>query len=304
MPAVDLNAISGILRESKAAAPVRERPAAVEAAAPEPEREEEKAPDLAPARRGAEAPDAASADLLAEIEDELGAGVEVGDGTADVGDTLKALAEKLGLDPADLYQLRIPMGGDGSTMSLGELKDIAKGAHEIEASKLAFDEAVATERRTLQKDREDIQSLIGMLPREALTPAMIEHARRGAAEYVDQQGRILAELVPEWRDPKVYADDRALMLEHVQKAGWNADDLAAVHDAKLLAYFRNQARREMRTNEVLKRIKAAGSLGRGFRTNVTAKAAYTNARAVDAARSGSRDDKVNAINQILKGTMK
>lgn len=248
-------------------------------------------------------------DALGEIEDLLGLNEDAGDGD-DGGDprgdgvvdgSLKALAEKLGVDPADLYAVKVPMGGDAEPLTLGELKDIAKGAADLTVERLRFDEEVTAHRKQTTKDRSDLQALVAMLPREALSPAMVKAARDAGEAYTKEQGRLLGELVPEWSDEDAFKRDQEMIVRHVKAAGWTEQDLNGVQDARLLAYFRQQARREARMVELLGRMKSAGSLSKGFKANPKARAAVEAERIRGAARSGSRADKIGAIESLLKG---
>jgi len=248
-----------------------------------------------------------SADALDEIERLMGSESDAPDVAGDpqtddvTPASLKALAEKLGVEPADLYALTIPLGGDGETMTLGQLKDMAKEAGDLNVARMQLDEQVEAQRVATRRDREDLENLVSMIPREMLTQAMIERARSAGEEYKTEQGRLLNELVPEWRDTASYTADRGEILEHVKKHGWTEDDLNGVYDARLLAYFRRQAKREARTTQLLEKMKSASSIGRGFKANATAKARAESARAQTVARTGSRGQQITEIDKLLKG---
>lgn len=268
-----------------------------------------------PELRAATSPESAlGADPLDEIDALLGDGADPGGGDdepasqkapAAVGslDSLKALAEQLKVDPKELYKLKIPMGGDGdATMTLGELKDLGKRSHDVDAAQIAFDEAVSLRRTELAAARDELANLAAMLPRELMSPQMVAKAQEAGERYRAQQGQLLSELVPEWRDAAEYAADRKEILSHVQSSGWTAADLDALQDARLLAYFRKQAKREARINKLLIGLKANPSR-RGFKANAKGKEAADVARVQRVAASGSREQKTNAIEQILKGAI-
>jgi len=219
-------------------------------------------------------------------------------------DTLKALATKLGVEPSDLYKVKVPLGGDVE-MTLGEIKDIAKRATDIDVAQLTLDEAIEHHRVAALRDREDLMAVANLIPREFLTPAMVAKAREQAEGYQREQGDLLATLVPEWRDDEVYKADRAVILKHVKAAGFSESDLDGLHDAKLLAYFRRQSRREERMEAILARMQSAGSLGRGFKNNAGArKHAATAARVAAASGHVPQQTKVSAIESLLRDTMK
>jgi len=314
MASVDLPGISALLRESNQPVGAQPRRDSRRSAAPvtevaPPPSVEPKVPDLLD-RSPVPEP---NTDALGEIEELLGLNEDAGAGDGDGGDhgdprgdgvndgSLKALAEKLGVDPADLYAVKVPMGGDAEPLTLGELKDIAKGAADLTVDRLRFDEEVTAHRKQTTKDRSDLQALVAMLPREALSPAMVKAARDAGEAYTKEQGRLLGELVPEWSDEGAFTRDRDMIVKHVKAAGWTEQDLNGVQDARLLAYFRQQARRESRMVELLGRMKSAGSLSKGFKANPKARAAVEAERIRGAARSGSRADKVGAIESLLKG---
>jgi hypothetical protein len=294
MAAVDLNAISAILVEPEAKAPVKLPPA---------KRELKPRPEVSPAQTERKA---AEVDPLDALEALAGGSETVtpdaAPQTADVTpSTLKALAEKLGVEAADLYALTIPLGGDGESMTLGQLKDLAKESKDLDVQRAVHEEAVESARVTQRRDREELELLVAMIPPAMLTPSMIDKARSAGEKYQTEQAALLAELVPEWRDTAAYTADRAEMLAHVEKSGWSKEDLDSLHDARLLAYFRRQAKREARMAAILSRLTAATTGGRGFKANAGQVQRAEQARRQGAARDGSRSQKITEIESILKG---
>lgn len=255
-------------------------------------------------RRDAESEAKTPVDPLDELDELTGDGAGRADRELDIegaDDSLKALAAKLGIEPADLYGVKVPMP-NGEPMTIGQLKDNAKAMGEFEAAQAEWDKAVGLQRVAHAQEREEVAELLRMLPQHLLTPAMVNRARESAAQFKEQQAAKLLDLVPEWRDSVQYAADRKVMEAHVEQYGFRKDELASLLDARLMAYIRANARREARTSELIKRLKGASPIGRGFKGNQAKVKAANAARADRAAATGTQAQKLAQIDNLLKGT--
>lgn len=154
---------------------------------------------------------------------------------------LKSVAERLGVDPAALYELEVTTG-DGETLKLGALKDGYQAVKGLEKSR----EELAKERGTWQAEQirteRELGDLLSALPRESITPELQQTVERITRERVSRETEALYRKVPEWSDANIRSADVRLMIDHLKPYGFTEGDLNAVLDHRLLAYFRDQAK--------------------------------------------------------------
>lgn len=169
--------------------------------------------------------------------------------------TLNAVAEKLGVDVADLYNLEIQMPDNGESMKLSELKDLATEHTRGNMERLAWETEATKQRNELANGRQELQQMLGMIPAQMRTPEMLQRARQELAQSKEIETRALLDRVPEWRDPKVFEADQPVILEHIEQFGFGADDWGGLLDHRLQAYVRHNAMRERRIAELLQQAK-------------------------------------------------
>ena len=172
--------------------------------------------------------------------------------------TLALVAEKLGVDMKTLFDVPIPMPDEGEPCSLGELKDQAVRWRRSEAERLEWDAEHEHQLSGLATARDEIATLVAMIPEQNRTPELLERARAELTNLRAQEAQKTLDRIPEWSDINQYKADQELMAEHADKFGFTAQELKGVIDSRLVAYIRHNARRE-------KRIIEAGEKARGKR---------------------------------------
>lgn len=174
--------------------------------------------------------------------------------------TLALVAEKLGVDMKTLFDVPIPMPDEGEPCSLGQLKDQAVRWRRSEADRLEWDADHEHQLSGLATARDEIATLVALIPEQYRTPAMLERARADLTNLRGQEAQKTLDRIPEWADISQYKVDQELMAEHADKFGFTAQELKGVIDSRLVAYIRHNARRE-------KRIIEAGERARGKRVS-------------------------------------
>ena len=125
----------------------------------------------------------------------------------------KKLAEKLGIDVKDVYDIRFPYGEDGDALSLGELKDIGIRARTIDDDTERLSQRREKFVNENMRSRQELQNIVGLLP--DIPPGLKDAAIRQHAA-VQQTERInLLETMPTWRDPGIEAKARTDILDRI-----------------------------------------------------------------------------------------
>lgn len=164
--------------------------------------------------------------------------------------TPSAIAEKLGIKPSELFaQLRIPVD-DGESLSLEEFKDNGKGLrdvitarNEVAEEKVAFENQVMLQRQTLQ-------AAIGKIPKDVLTPELIEGVQQEHKQYVSAERIALQQIRPDLKDPAKWGSVRDLLITHLKPYGFYAIEVDAIIDHRLAKYVIDNAEREQRIAQI------------------------------------------------------
>ena len=226
------------------------------------------------------------------------------DGEAGAGGdtkTLAGLAERLGVKPDEIYKMQIPMRDDGTMVTLGELKDQAGKALDLDAMTVEIDERRTAFENDMLRSRQQLNDIVSLLPE--VPPALVERARAAQIEVADRERNALLEVMPAWRDDAVYQSARDDILAAVADYGFQRFDLDAVVDhrlTKLLHDFAGMKKRIAAANAKAKEIRDALPKG-GKRVSEKATRKRTRDAAAEKARTGSTGDKVAAVGQLLLG---
>ena len=208
------------------------------------------------AQNGGELPKSQEAETLPPKTDESPAAVKTDESPGEPN-TLKtdespesaklsvsSIAEKLGLDAKQLYEnLEIKLS-DGSTVSIGQLKDASgklAGADaellEIETKRQEVDSHITQQRR-------EIEQLMNYLPADALTPQALEAVRNDMQRQIDHNRELVLEAIPEWSDPDTADAEQSLMIDHVKPYGFTEGDFKRLYDSRLIRYIRDNQKRD------------------------------------------------------------
>lgn len=165
--------------------------------------------------------------------------------------SLDSLAEKLGVEVAELYSMQIGMPDGGEAMTLSDLKDLATERQRDVAERLEWEGEKSKERNRLQNERSEMQKVLSLIPSQFRSPELLSQARDAIDKERQIEAARLVDRVPEWRDPKAFAADMETITPHIGEFGFSKEELRSVYDHRLLAYIRHNALREKRLSEVL-----------------------------------------------------
>lgn len=175
--------------------------------------------------------------------------------------TLDALAERLGIDVKELYDITLNTGKhdgqEGKDVTLGELKDLAKDSATFEVEKLDFAEQRTKQEADWLRAQQDFSALVKMLPKSAVKPELLKAIADQRLENVEVERSATLRSIPAWKDDAVEESDRKAMSEHLQTYGFGANQLELVTDNRMIKYIRDNWQREERIKAALEKVKKA-----------------------------------------------
>lgn len=145
---------------------------------------------------------------------------------------IKTAAERLGVEPAELYnRLKVSLGDE--ELTVGQLKDRVKPQKDFEADR----ERLVKDRGELEADRIAARREIA-----ALQSGNREAYEAGRNEFLSREREALLRKVPEWADAGVVTADRAKIAELVKAFDFPPNTLDYVEDHRLFVLLRSYAR--------------------------------------------------------------
>jgi len=168
---------------------------------------------------------------------------------------LEALAKHLNVEVAKLYDVEVPMRGDGSRVKLGELKDRYSATEGLEAEQLRLSERQQEIESELMRGRTELQEIISQLPRDALKPEVFKAAQTQMQARQARESRAILDVIPDWQDSSTRESELQSIGEHLQGYGLSRKWLESQMDHRLLKYVRDQWRRAQHVQKVLDKVK-------------------------------------------------
>lgn len=221
--------------------------------------------------------------------------------------TVKALAEKLGVEASDLYdELEIPIA-EGERVTLGQLKDWGKQYGEPVKLKQQVEDQKADYERSVLATRAHLNAMMSV----ASTPQERELVQRmvqaGAAQqegYTKEQETMVLEAIPEWQDADNRAKDRETIIAIGAQYGFSEPEMTHTQDARTLKMLRDFTRLQQRVKDMESMSKSSPGKpnqpnGKGVRT--TAKQKRLAAALSRATQTGDATDKRNAVQMLIAG---
>ena len=179
--------------------------------------------------------------------------------------TINALAERLGVDVKDLFDIEFALGnqagGDGESRTLGQLKDLAVEHDSLEVDRLRFEETKTKREAEFVRANAELQDLVNMLPKNAVSPELLQVVANKRAAIVEREKGLTLTAIPEWNDSDTETTDRTAMREHLGGYGFSQGYLESVTDHKTLKYIRDNMQRQQRIERVLAQVKQVNKPG-------------------------------------------
>lgn len=176
--------------------------------------------------------------------------------------TLDELAKSAGLEVDALYALAVPLGGDQS-MTLGELKDIAKKDSELTVRELEIEERLAERTADLVQSRGELQELFSLLPKSAVSDELRKKAQDVFSAKVTAERKRARESIEGWDDDATRRSDIEGMIDHLGKYGFEKSFLLSVIDHRMVNFIRESWQREKRMTDALRKARELKAAQRG-----------------------------------------
>ena len=217
--------------------------------------------------------------------------------------TPTSLAEKLGIKPAELFaQLKIPVDG-GDAMTLSEFKDAGKELRAVRVTQNELAEKQVAFENGVMLQRQQLQTAIGKIPPELLTPEMIADVQTEHQNHIATERGLLLKVRPDLNDSGKWATMRELLVEHLAPYGFQAIEVDGIIDHRLAKYVIDNAERAQR----IKALEAEGLLPKGKeklagttrQPQKPAKAEKAKATVERGRRARSNVDKAKEVAQLL-----
>ena len=170
---------------------------------------------------------------------------------------LKSVADAAGVDVKDLYSVEIPLGDDGSTMTLGEIKNRYKDLKASDDLLAQYELEQQQSTNDLMKREQQLTAWMqetGYQPSEQMSEQM--NARFQASLATEQQ--LLLKLLPSWSEPSVAEGAKQDIVALMKEYGADDNAINALHkasDVKLLHDFAQLRKRVSRAKETEVRTK-------------------------------------------------
>jgi len=214
--------------------------------------------------------------------------------------TIKALAEKLGVDAADLYKVKIPMS-NGESMSLGQLKDAVQSGLDVDSQKQELtQQQIEFENRRL-KERAEVTALLNKV-KHAITPEMVEQTRAERDQHLATERKALLDAIPEWKDAETYTKDRAALVEFVNEYGVSEAEFSNTADHRLVKLVRDAYRLKQALSSANAEAKKLRSVHKGAAPSKPVKATSSLDSLLKQAKASKHmDEKIAAADALLRG---
>lgn len=167
---------------------------------------------------------------------------------------LHALAEKLGASPEDLYSVEVPMA-DGKPVKLGELKDLYSKQEDVTRRELEIEERRTTAEAEATRAKQELETLMAQLPKEAIKPEVLERVRRERLETLSRERTATLEAIPEWADEGKRTEELKGIVEMLQGYGFDPRQLEQSLDSRLMRLARDSWLRKVRIERALAGVK-------------------------------------------------
>jgi len=251
--------------------------------------------DVEPERRHAD-PEAKGRPALELADDD---DKEISAAKRQRGKTIADYAAEQEVDPQEIYKLNVPIGDNGETMSIGELKDRVKESHDFERRRDDFedwrDQALNEVAHGRMQVEGVLQRLTSVIPPEQLASVFADY-EHSHTRQVSTARLQLREWFPEWDDAAVKARDREKLDEHLGSYGFSRFEIENLTDARLVRY----AMHAMRLMERYRRLKDAGKREKIPTTEPPSSRKHKRDVKTEAANLAKSGDVVGAVRQLLR----
>ena len=212
--------------------------------------------------------------------------------------TLKALAEKLGVEPSDLYKVKIGLS-DGEQMTLGQMKDRVQALTDLDTEKQQLTKQQIDYENQRLKERAEVTALLSKV-QHAITPEMVEQTRAERDQLIARERQALLEAVPEWRDAETYTRDRTALVEFVADYGVSEAEFSNITDHRLVKVLRDAHKLKQSLSSANAEAKKLRSVHKASKPTNAVKSVSTTTQLINKAKaSRNNDDKIRAAVALI-----
>jgi hypothetical protein len=159
---------------------------------------------------------------------------------------LKSVAERLGTDPAKLYESLKVSIADGEELTVSALKDAYRPAAELEKARGKLLEEMETSKREVVQTQQEFAALLQLLGPQNLNQELLAEVNRRTEKQKAFEAERLLKAVPEWKDPIARAADWVDIRKAGQAVGYTDAEMrlaeAGYADHRLIALLRQVAK--------------------------------------------------------------
>ena len=220
-------------------------------------------------------------------------------GEGDEPHNTASLAKTLGVTKRELFDTQIPIGPDGESLSLSEVKELAVKYRASEQEREEFaDNKTATENRLLRQNNE-LQSYINeLLPH--IPPDLGQRLEARDKQNMKEQYNQLFQILPDLAKPESMAAFQKDMLEHFEPYGISNVMIANIKDASVLKYVHDNIKMAKKLADLKNKKPVVVELPKGGKT-LNRSGKVNQAKRAATAVNGTRNQKLAAVNELLKG---
>ena len=165
----------------------------------------------------------------------------------DAAVALQDVAERLGLDAADLYDIEVPLG-KGESTTLGELKDAFKEYGPVKDAQEKIQSQKDEYERSIMQSRAELNGILAVIPPE-LRQAVIDNGRQYNTQWEKTQRDQVLEAIPEWKQADQLQKDRDAIVAIGAQYGFSEPEMQYTNDARTLRMLRDFTRMKAQLDE-------------------------------------------------------
>lgn len=155
--------------------------------------------------------------------------------------TLNELAEDIGVEAAELYDVEIKLPNDES-VTLGAMKDAYKEFQSIKAERQEYETRTRAEQNKMMVERQQFDALLtagireGFVSEQTIQKVNLQHEAN-----LKREASAIAEAIPEWRsDPAKRRDDFKGIYEMLEPYGFSEQEVLNIGQAKIIKFLYDQ----------------------------------------------------------------
>lgn len=169
-------------------------------------------------------------------------------------DSIERLIKRNGLTPEQAYAIKIPMPNGQEAVTIGELKDRFAEFADLEQRELQFDTRRVKQEGEILRAQNEVRSLLTLLPKEAVTPAIINKLRQQHDAVQTRERAATLEVIPEWSDNTRMLDDKKGMNALLADYGFDETFLESIVDHRAIKFVRDMYLRDKRIKAALAKV--------------------------------------------------